>query len=77
MPDVIDVRYLEDPNGRAVLGSKAVGEPPFMYGIGAWFALWDALRAARPDLNTGHTTPLTPERVLLLLAGAEIQGETT
>ncbi len=77
VPDVIDVRYMEDPNGRAVLGSKAVGEPPFMYGIGAWFALWDALRAARPDLNTGHTTPLTPERVLLLLAGAEIQGETT
>ncbi|MCP4573612.1 MAG: molybdopterin-dependent oxidoreductase [bacterium] len=71
VPNVMDVRLLEDPNGRAVLGSKAVGEPPFMYGIGAWFALWDALRAAKPDLNAVHTAPLTPERMLLLLAGEE------
>ncbi len=77
VPAVMDVRFLEDPNGRAVLGSKAVGEPPLMYGIGAWFALRDALRAARPDLDTDHLAPLTPERVLLALAGEdEPQGDT-
>lgn len=64
-PDAIEVHFLEDAdNPRAVLSSKAVGEPPFLYGIGAGIALLDALRAARPDLEPALEAPLTPERLL-------------
>ncbi|HPF69522.1 MAG TPA: molybdopterin-dependent oxidoreductase [Candidatus Krumholzibacteria bacterium] len=76
MPRTLEVRFLEDPNPRAVMGSKAVGEPPFMYGIGAFLALADALRAARPDLPGPTTAPLTPERTLMHLA-APSAPETT
>jgi xanthine dehydrogenase large subunit len=68
MPRTLEVRFLEDPNPRAVMGSKAVGEPPFMYGIGGFLALAQALRAARPDLATPAAAPLTPEKTLMHLA---------
>jgi len=80
VPDELDVRFLEDAdNPKAVLNSKAVGEPPFMYGIGTYFALRDALRAARPDLDPPHVAPLTPERTLTWLAAPpeEATEETT
>jgi len=68
-PRNLEVQWLENaPNPRAVMGSKAVGEPPFMYGIGAYFALRQAILAARPDLDPDHVAPLTPERTLMLLA---------
>jgi len=68
LPPVVDVALLEDvENPYAVLGAKAVGEPPLMYGIGAYFALRDAIRAARPDLAAPYVAPLTPERTLGLL----------
>jgi xanthine dehydrogenase large subunit len=51
----------------AIMRSKAVGEPPFMYGIGAWFALRNAIRAFNPDTRLPFISPLTPERVLLFL----------
>jgi len=71
MPPELEVRFLEGaPNARAVLGSKAVGEPPLMYGIGAFFALREALRAAGVDLPATCTAPLTPERILMMLATA-------
>ena len=77
MPPVIEVRWLEGaPNPRAVLGSKAVGEPPLMYGIGAFFALADAIAAARPGAALPRVSPLTPERTLMLLAAASAP-ETT
>ena len=64
-PAVIDVRFLGDaPNPAAVLNSKAVGEPPFMYGIGAYFALLAALRAARPGRPLPYSAPLTNEKIL-------------
>jgi xanthine dehydrogenase large subunit len=64
-PAEIDVRFLKGAaNPNAVLGSKAVGEPPFMYGIGAYFALLDALRACRPGKELIFAAPLTPEKVL-------------
>ncbi len=70
-PATVDVAFLADAdNARAVLGSKAVGEPPFMYGIGAYFALREAILAARPDLDPEVVAPLTPERTLMWLAAA-------
>ena len=65
---VLDGHFLEDAdNPRAVMHSKAIGEPPFMYGIGVYFALLDALRAFRPDRNGVYDAPLTPEKALMFL----------
>jgi xanthine dehydrogenase large subunit len=66
----IDAVFLDDAdNTHAVLSSKAIGEPPLMYGIGAYFALLDAMKAFRPDLPAFFTAPMTPERVLMALYG--------
>ena len=51
----------------AILRSKAVGEPPFMYGIGAFFALCNAIKSFKPELKTDFDAPLTPEKVLMSL----------
>ncbi|MGI4833013.1 MAG: xanthine dehydrogenase molybdopterin binding subunit, partial [Janthinobacterium lividum] len=65
VPAVLDVHFLDTPgHPRAVLRAKAVGEPPLMYGIGAYFALRDAIRAFRPSAVLPLVAPLTPERVL-------------
>ena len=64
-PAVLDVHFLDTPgHPRAVLRAKAVGEPPLMYGIGAYFALRAAIRAFRPGAALPLVAPLTPERVL-------------
>ena len=55
IPDILSVPeiegyFLEDAdNPNAVMRSKAIGEPPLMYGIGAYFALLDAMRAFRQE----------------------------
>ncbi|HOC43547.1 MAG TPA: molybdopterin-dependent oxidoreductase [Thermoanaerobaculales bacterium] len=64
----IDAVFLDNAdNPHAVLSSKAIGEPPLMYGIGAYFALLDAMKAFRPDLPAFFSAPMTPERVLMAL----------
>jgi xanthine dehydrogenase large subunit len=66
----IDAVFLDDAdNPHAVLSSKAIGEPPLMYGIGAYFALLDAMKAFRPELPAFFRAPMTPERVLMALHG--------
>jgi len=48
LPKRMKVEFLPDaPNSKAVMRSKAIGEPPFLYGIAGYFAVLDALRAAR------------------------------
>lgn len=65
IPKTIDVHFLENAdNPYAVMKSKAVGEPPFMYGIGTYFALMNAIQAFRPESEPVFDTPLTPEKVL-------------
>ncbi len=51
----------------AILRSKAVGEPPLMYGIGAYFALQNAIKAFNPAYVPDFNAPMTPEKVLLRL----------
>ncbi|MBI9053149.1 MAG: molybdopterin-dependent oxidoreductase [Bacteroidales bacterium] len=51
----------------ALLRSKAIGEPPFMYGIGAYFALTKAIRAFNSNYKLDFDTPMTPEKVLMRL----------
>ncbi|MGR8941301.1 MAG: molybdopterin cofactor-binding domain-containing protein, partial [Gammaproteobacteria bacterium] len=66
-PD-IDVHFLEAAaNPPGLLHSKAVGEPPLMYGIAAYFALSKAIQAFNPDWQPDFRAPLTPEKVLLAL----------
>lgn len=67
MPDDIQVQWITDDNPAGPYGSKAVGEPPLMYGIGAFFAIRDAMRAFNPNAHFPFDAPLTPERVLLQL----------
>lgn len=67
-PKVIDVHFLPDSfNPPGPFHSKAIGEPPFMYGIAGYFALINAIKAFRPDWPVEYIAPLTPERVLLAL----------
>jgi xanthine dehydrogenase large subunit len=73
-PAKVEVEFLEhDEAPSAVLGSKGIGEPPLMYGIGAFFAIRDAARAFRPAAASPGddllTAPLTPERLLMYLHG--------
>jgi len=51
----------------AIFRSKAVGEPPLMYGIGAYFAIRNAVLAFNPAANFLYSAPLTPEKVLMAL----------
>ncbi len=67
---ILEGHFLDDAdNPKAVMHSKAIGEPPFMYGIGVYFALLDALRAFRPDRAGVYDAPLTPEKALMFLHG--------
>jgi xanthine dehydrogenase large subunit len=67
-PKTISIAALQTvQDNLAVFRSKAVGEPPLMYGIGAWFALHNAIRAFNPNAAIPFITPMTPEKVLLAL----------
>ncbi len=71
-PGEIELHFLEGPgNPLGLCSSKAIGEPPFMYGIGAYFAILAAMQAFRPDILNRFdvVAPLTPERVLCTLYG--------
>ncbi|WP_374089134.1 xanthine dehydrogenase molybdopterin binding subunit [Methylomicrobium lacus] len=64
----IDVHFLESAtNPPGLMHSKAVGEPPLMYGIAAYFALCKAIRAFNPGWQPDFHAPMTPEKMLLAL----------
>jgi xanthine dehydrogenase large subunit len=68
VPAEVTIHPLDAPaHELAILGSKAVGEPPLMYGIGAYFSLRDAIRALRPDADIPLSAPMTPEKVLMAM----------
>lgn len=83
VPKEIDILPLETMRENlAVFNSKAVGEPPLMYGIGAYFAIRNAIRAFRKssarcegDVDVASAdgvvlsfdAPFTPEKVLMNL----------
>ncbi len=83
IPKEIDILPLEtERENLAILNSKAVGEPPLMYGIGAYFAIRNAVMAfltttpsaeaaATPPKQGGEPmrfdAPFTPEKVLMSL----------
>ncbi len=73
IPDIysapeVQVKFLPDGgNEVGLLNSKAVGEPPFMYGIGVYFALVKAIQAFNPGYRASFSAPMTPEKVLMAL----------
>jgi xanthine dehydrogenase large subunit len=67
-PEDFEIEFMENPSDSlAVFNSKAIGEPPFMYGIAAFFSILNAMKAFNPDIQVEYKAPLTPERVLLQL----------
>jgi xanthine dehydrogenase large subunit len=68
VPKEIIMEALEtDGHPLAIRRSKAVGEPPLMYGIGVYFAIQNAVKAANPDHVLKFDAPFTPEKVLMAL----------
>ena len=66
VPKVINIQHLEtEGHELAIKKSKAVGEPPLMYGIGAYFAIRNAVKAFNPDADLAINAPYTPEKVLM------------
>lgn len=66
VPRTLNVHFLQtDNDSLAVLKSKAVGEPPLMYGIGAFYAIRNAVLAYNPTSPIGYSAPITPEKVLM------------
>ncbi len=65
-PKTVDIHFLETNNDNlAIFRSKAVGEPPLMYGIGTFFALRNAIKAFNPNSKIDFSAPMTPEKVLM------------
>ncbi|CAN5847665.1 xanthine dehydrogenase molybdopterin binding subunit [soil metagenome] len=75
VPKELDIHFLETTNDNfAIFRSKAVGEPPLMYGIGAYFALRNAVKTFNPNSNIAFSAPITPEKVLMGLYGNKENG---
>lgn len=67
IPKEISILPLETSRENlAVFNSKAVGEPPLMYGIGAYFAIRNAIKAFT-DCSQKFDAPFTAEKVLMNL----------
>jgi len=65
-PKKIETIPLEtDGHELAIKKSKAVGEPPLMYGIGVYFAIQQAVKNFNPNYKLKFHSPFTPEKVLL------------
>ena len=68
VPKEINIIPLETARENlAIFNSKAVGEPPLMYGIGAYFAIRDAVKNFNPSVSPRFDAPFTPEKVLMSL----------
>ena len=68
VPKTIEILPLEtERENSAIFNSKAVGEPPLMYGIGAYFAIREAVKAFDAENLPKFDAPFTPEKVLMSL----------
>lgn len=73
MPSTVEVDILPArENPAAPFNSKAVGEPPLQYGIAAYFAILEAIRAAKPDAGTHYDIPFIPEKIEAMLSQASL-----
>jgi xanthine dehydrogenase large subunit len=68
VPEDVAIEFLENSENRfGPLSSKAIGEPPFMYGIGGYFAILNAIKSFNPNVELFYNAPITPEKVLMAL----------
>jgi xanthine dehydrogenase large subunit len=68
IPKEIDILPLETSRENlAIMNSKAVGEPPLMYGLGAYFAIREAVKAFNQNSLPKFDAPFTAEKVLMNL----------
>ena len=68
VPKEIEILPLETSRENlAIMNSKAVGEPPLMYGIGAYFAIREAVKAFNQANLPKFDAPFTAEKVLMNL----------
>ena len=58
----------------AIFNSKAVGEPPLMYGLGAYFAIREAVKAFNAEQFIKFDAPFTPEKVLMNLYSEDFRA---
>ena len=73
VPREIDILPLETSRENlAIFNSKAVGEPPLMYGLGAYFAIRNAVKAFI-DCEPAFDLPFTPEKVLMNLYADDLR----
>ncbi len=76
-PKEIAIHFLETKKDNlAILRSKAVGEPPLLYGIGAYFALRNAVKAFNASVEIPFDAPMTPEKVLMSLYPQSASAES-
>jgi len=74
IPDDFRVELLKGyPNPNTIRRSKAVGEPPFVLALSAWFAIKDAISAvANHSKEPNLKLPATNENILLALDDIKI-----
>jgi xanthine dehydrogenase large subunit len=77
VPKSIEIDALRtEVDNLAIFKSKAVGEPPLMYGLGVYFALHNAVKAFNPTADIPYAAPMTPEKILLSLYQKNLQTIT-
>ena len=65
LPRELRVAFLENSENRMnLLGSKAVGEPPFVLGLSVWAAAKQALASLSPGRSPPLNLPATSEELL-------------
>jgi len=66
-PGEIDIHFFESQTqAPGLFNSKAIGEPPFMYGIAVYFAILNAMRAFKQK-DYEISAPITHEKLLMNL----------
>lgn len=64
----INIHFLKNVKGSSgVFNSKTVGESPFLYGIGVYFAVLEAMKAFNPNQTFTMSSPITPEKIMTQL----------
>jgi len=67
LPAQLELRMLQSRSSEAsVFGSKAVGEPPFIYGLSVFFALQNAIQSVKPEAELSF--PATNEAIISALS---------
>jgi len=77
LPEKMVVEMVQTPCKQAsVMGSKAVGEPPFIYGEAVWFALQHAVQAVGTGKDLAQLKfPATPEAILMAIEMIKIKSK--